>query len=119
MISCAGNQVKQDNEVSPYSAQGWGGTTCEQLIEDITPKKVGFDQAVNNIKAYQAWLSGFISGVNYASEEVYDVSGATDPEESFVWLKEYCEQNQETTVPQAIHVLLNQWEQEGKLIREP
>ena len=119
VISCAGNQLKEINEVSPYSAQGWGGTSCQQLIDDITPKEVGFQQAVNNVKAYQAWLSGFISGVNYAEENIYDISGATDPEESFIWLKEYCDQHHETTVPQALHILLNQWEKEGKLIANP
>ena len=119
MMSCTGNQIKENGEVSPYSAQGWGGTTCQQLIADITPEKVGFEQAVSNINAYQAWLSGFVSGVNYATEDAYDVSGATEPEESFIWLKEYCDQHHQTTVPQALHTLLEQWEKEGKLITYP
>ena len=118
-ISCANNPSKHNTEVSPYSAQGWGGTTCEQLIDDITPKKVGFEQAVSNIKAYQAWLSGFVSGVNYSSSDTYDVSGKTEPEESFTWIKEYCEEHHEATVPQALHILLNTWEKEGKIIKTP
>ena len=119
IFACASTQTKQEETVQPYSAQGWGGTTCEQLIHDITPKKVGFNQAVQNIKAYQAWVSGFISGVNYASNDAYDVSGSTDPEESFIWLKEYCDEHHETAVPEALHELLEIWEKEGKVIAEP
>ncbi|MEM1003517.1 MAG: hypothetical protein AAGH46_12800 [Bacteroidota bacterium] len=119
MFSCASLQTNDPQEISPYSAQGWGGTSCNQLINDITPINVGFDQAVQNIKAYQAWVSGFISGVNYASTDAYDISGATDPEESFIWLKEYCEQQPNAAVPEALHKLLEIWEKEGKIITEP
>ena len=118
-LSCASTQTKQHQQVLPYNAQGWGGTSCEQLINDITPKNVGFDQAVQNIKAYQAWVSGFVSGVNYASVNAYDVSGSTDPEESFMWLKEYCDAHRDTPVPQALHKLLEIWEKEGKVVAEP
>lgn len=119
VISCASNPSKNNTEVSPYSAQGWGGTTCQQLLDDITPKKVGFEQAVSNIKAYQAWVSGFVSGVNYSNKDSYDVSGKTEPEESFIWIKEYCDQHHQTTVPQALHILLDTWEKEGKIIKTP
>ena len=118
IFACAGTQTKQEETVHTYSVQGWGGTSCEQLIHDITPKKVGFNQAVQNIKSYQAWVSGFVSGVNYASDDAFDVSGSTDPEESFTWLKSYCEEHHEVTVPQALHELLEIWEKEGKVISE-
>ena len=116
LISCANQPSKKSEEPAPYSAQGWGGTTCEQLIHDITPKNVGFNQAVENIKAYQAWVSGFVSGVNFATLDTYDVSGSTDPEESFKWLKQYCDDQPQITVPEAMHELLKIWKNEGKVI---
>ncbi|MFK7795273.1 MAG: hypothetical protein AB8B89_07995 [Gammaproteobacteria bacterium] len=117
---CATTQTKQadSNEVSPFSAQGWGGATCEDLIHDITPKNVGFQQAVENIRLYQSWASGFVSGVNYSDSDVYDVSGATTPEDTFIWLKNYCEDNSETVIPIALHELLGIWKQEGKTLKQ-
>ena len=44
-IGCASNQPKTANELTPFSAQGWGGTTCEELIHDISPKKVGIQSS--------------------------------------------------------------------------
>ena len=86
---CALMQTKQADTkaVTPFSAQGWGGATCGDLTHDITPKNVGFQQAVQNIRLYQSWASGFISGVNYADADIYDVSGSTTPEDTFIWLK--------------------------------
>ncbi len=113
---CASTQTKQadTNEVTPFSAQGWGGTTCTELIHDITPKNVGFQQAVQNIRLYQSWASGFVSGVNYSDSDIYDVSGATTPEDIFVWLKDYCSENPDIAIPLALHELLIIWEKEGK-----
>lgn len=118
LFSCATNQVKlvDSDKVSPFSAQGWGGTTCKELIHDITPKNVGFGQAVQNIHLYQSWASGFVSGVNYSDSEVYDVSGATQPQEIFAWLKGYCTDHLDTAVPIALHKLIEVWEQEGKIL---
>jgi len=117
---CATTQIKQTetNEVVPFSAQGWGGTTCKELIHDITPKNVGFQQAVQNIRLYQSWASGFVSGVNYSDSSAYDVSGATTPEDTFIWLKDYCADNLETAIPIALHELLGIWEQEGKILQQ-
>ena len=117
---CASNQAKQvnTNEITPFSAQGWGGATCEDLIHDITPKNVGFQQAIQNIRLYQSWASGFVSGVNYTDNDVYDVSGATTPEDTFIWLKDYCEDNPETAIPIALHELLGVWENEGKILKQ-
>ncbi len=118
LTGCATTQTKQANDtnkVTPFSAQGWGGTTCEELIHDITPTNVGFQQAVQNIRLYQSWASGFVSGVNYESDEAYDVSGGTSPEETFAWLKDYCSDNLETAIPVALHELLIIWQQEGKV----
>ena len=117
LTGCATTQTKQadTNEVTPFSAQGWGGATCEELIHDITPTNVGFQQAVQNIRLYQSWASGFVSGVNYESDEAYDVSGGTSPEETFAWLKDYCSDNLETAIPVALHELLLIWQQEGKV----
>ena len=117
---CASTQTKQadTNEVTPFSAQGWGGTTCTELIHDITPKNVGFQQAVQNIRLYQSWASGFVSGVNYSDSDVYDVSGATTPEDTFLWLKDYCEDNLEVAIPIALHELLDIWQKEGRTLKQ-
>ena len=108
------NQQDRSIAVAPFSAQGWGGTTCQQLIYDITPGNVGFEQAVQNIKMYQSWTGGFISGVNYEDNITYDVSGGTSPEDTFVWLKEYCQNNMDTPVPVALHERILLWEKQGK-----
>lgn len=118
---CASTQTKQttsSNELSPFSAQGWGGTTCKELMHDIAPSNVGFQQAVQNIHLYQSWASGFVSGVNYENKNVYDSSGGTSPEDTFAWLKQYCSENKDTAIPIAMHELLQQWEREGK-VQEP
>jgi len=114
---CATTQTKQSesNVITPFNAQGWGGTTCKELIHDITPKNVGFQQAVQNIRQYQSWASGFISGVNYESDIAYDVSGGTSPEDTFSWLKEYCAEHIDTAIPIALHELITTWKREGKV----
>ncbi len=109
----------ESNEIAPFSAQGWGGAICKDLNHDILPKNVGFQQAVQNIRLYQSWASGFVSGVNYADNDVYDVSGATTPEEIFVWLKNHCEENPENAIPIALHELMAAWEEEGKILVQP
>ncbi len=116
LVACASNQPKQDAPLAPFSAQGWGGTTCKELIHDITPKNVGFEQAVQNIHLYQSWASGFVSGVNYSDSEVYDVSGESTPEDTFAWLNEYCGENPDVAIPIALHELITIWEQEGKVL---
>ena len=115
---CASTQTKTNDasdNTAPFSAQGWGGTTCKELIHDIIPSNVGFQQAVQNIRLYQSWASGFVSGVNYQDSHVYDVSGGTSPEDTFVWLKEYCTNNEEVAIPLALHELLATWKKEGKV----
>lgn len=117
LSGCVSMHTKQGNNstaVTPFSAQGWGGTTCQQLIYDITPGNVGFQQAVQNIRMYQSWTSGFISGVNYEDNIAYDVSGGTSPEETFVWLKEFCHNNADTPVPVALHERILTWKEQGK-----
>ncbi len=116
LMACASTQTKEDAPLAPFSAQGWGGTTCKELIHDITPKNVGFDQAVQNIHLYQSWASGFVSGVNYADSDVYDVSGATTPEDTFAWLNDYCGKHPDVAIPIALHELIAIWEQEGKVL---
>lgn len=112
---CATTETKKDTDVTPFSAQGWGGATCKELIHDITPSNVGFQQAVEHIRLYQSWASGFVSGVNYSDNDIYDVSGATSPEETFAWLKDYCSENSDTAIPVALHELILNWQQQGKV----
>lgn len=118
---CATTQTQSvtSNEATPFSAQGWGGTICEELNHDILPINVGFQQAVQNIRLYQSWASGFVSGVNYADSEVYDVSGATTPEDTFTWLKNYCEEHPSIAIPMALNELLKAWEAEGRTLLRP
>jgi hypothetical protein len=47
------------------------------------------------------------------------VSGATTPEDTFVWLKSYCEENPDTAIPIALHKLIRIWQSEGKTIVKP
>ena len=114
--ACDSNQPKEDAPLAPFSAQGWGGTTCKEMTHDITPKNVGFDRAVQNIHLYQSWASGFVSGVNYSDNTVYDVSGATTPEDTFAWLNDYCTEHPDVAIPIALDELISIWEQEGKVL---
>lgn len=114
VFACANLQQKQSNEVSPFSAQGWGGTSCNEMLHDIHPA-TGGKHAGQNIALYQSWISGFVSGVNYARDDVYDVSGATSPDDSFEWVKNYCLQNPIDPFPVALHKLIQHWQAEGKI----
>ncbi len=118
---CATTQTKsvESNEIAPFSAQGWGGAICENLNHDILPKNVGFQRAIQNIRLYQSWASGFVSGVNYADSDVYDISGATTPQDTFTWLNDYCEEHPGTAIPIALHELMGIWRAEGKTLVKP
>lgn len=116
---CASVPNKQTKELSPFSAQGWGGTTCHEMLNDIDPNNSNKDVAGLNIGLYQSWISGFISGTNYAQTSVYDVSGASTPEESFTWIKNYCLDHPQTPIPLALHELILAWESEGIILTEP
>ena len=115
---CATTGSKKDTEIPPFSAQGWGGAPCKELIHDITPSNVGFHQAVANIRLYQSWASGFVSGINYQDKNVYDISGGSTPEEIFAWLKNYCTEHQDIPIPIALHELQQVWKQEGKVLQQ-
>lgn len=115
VYGCANLQQKQSGDVSPFSAQGWGGTTCNEMLHDIHPA-TGGKQAGQNTGLYQSWISGFVSGVNYARNDVYDISGATSPTESFEWVKNYCLQNPIDPFPVALHKLIQHWQAEGKIL---
>ena len=77
---------------------------------------IRLEEAGLNIGLYQSWISGFISGANYAQNDVYDISGDTQPTESFEWVKQYCLQFPIDPVPLALHKLIEAWEREGKII---
>ena len=112
---CAGLQKKQNNANSPFNVQGWGGTTCAEMLYDIDPANGG-TKAGQNIGLYQSWISGFVSGINYSNRSIYDVSGDTSPNDSFEWIKNYCIQNPDESVPTALHELVMQWERKGKVL---
>ena len=116
LTGCAGHLQTQTGQATAFSAQGWGGAYCQTLINDITPRQAGFNQAMKNIRLYESWASGFISGVNYADHSVYDVSGESTPEEIFAWLKNHCQQHPQTAVPLALHRLMNIWRQQGRAL---
>lgn len=102
---------------TPFSAQGWGGTICQELLQDVHPTtNQSVEDAALNIRLYESWISGFITGANYAQHDVYDFSGDTSPADSFEWIKQYCLQNPIDPVPLALHKLIGEWKQEGKII---
>ena len=115
VYGCANLQPKQSQSVSPFSAQGWGGTTCNEMLHDIHPATSG-ERAGQNIGLYQSWISGFVSGVNYTRNDAYDVSGATSPNDSFEWVKNYCLENPIDPFPVALHKLIQHWKTEGKVL---
>ena len=114
---CANLQPKTSGDIGAFSAQGWGGTTCNEMLHDIHTATAG-ERAGQNIGLYQSWVSGFISGVNYTRNDVYDVSGATGPTESFEWIKNYCLQNPVDPLPLALHKLIQHWQNEGKVLTQ-
>lgn len=111
-------KVTEKQAIAPFSAQGWGGTICQEMLQDIHTTDKTPEEAGLNIGLYQAWISGFISGANYAQNDVYDISGDTQPTESFEWIKQYCLQYPIDPVPLALHKLIEEWEREGKIIYE-
>lgn len=95
--------------IDSYYAQGWGATTCEQLSIDLSSPQLSSEQALANRYLYQAWISGFVSGVNYADIDVYDVSGDTNAESTLEWIEHYCQQSPQNSVPNALHELMREW----------
>lgn len=101
---------------TPFSAQGWGGTICQEMLQDIHSSNKTAEEAALNINLYQSWISGFITGANYALTDVYDISGDTSPNDSFEWIKQYCLQYPIDPIPLALHKLIQEWEQAGKIM---
>lgn len=114
---CTGLQKKQNEQVNPFNVQGWGGTLCTEMLSDINSANGG-TKAGQNIGLYQSWISGFVSGINYADDSIYDVSGDTSPNDSFEWVKNYCIKNPDESVPTALHELVIQWEIDGKVLTQ-
>ena len=59
---------------------------------------------------YQSWLSGFISGVNYARDDRYDIAANRRVEDIFIWLQNYCTEQPEQDIPLALHELIQEWQ---------
>lgn len=110
--------IETKTQPTPFSAQGWGGTICQEMLQDIHPTNKTPEEAGLNIGLYQSWISGFISGANYAQNDVYDLSGDASPTDSFEWIKQYCLQYPIDPIPLALHKLIEEWEQAGKIIYE-
>jgi len=100
-----------------FSAQGWGATNCQEMMDDLASADKDSIQSLNK-HMYEAWLSGFISGVNYADMTVYDIAGDMGPEEVLSLLKSYCGKHPETAIPLAMKTLFQDWMASGKSIKE-
>ena len=95
--------------------KGGAARLAGEMLHDINPSNGG-TQAGQNIGLYQSWISGFVSGINYARSDIYDISGATSPNDSFDWIKNYCERNLNQPIPAALHELILQWNKEGRIL---
>ena len=115
LFACASMQTRSPETIAPFSAQGWGGANCADLLHDTNPA-IGGEKAGLNTGLYQSWISGFVSGVNYSNQKVLDISGDTGPNVSFDWIKSYCLRNPDSTIPEAMHRLILQWYTEGKSV---
>lgn len=108
------NQANSQATTNSYYAQGWGATTCQQLSLDLSTQQLTIQQATANRYLYQAWISGFVSGINYTDISVYDISGDTSSEQTLNWIEEYCESAPKDSVPNALHQLVEDWQTTGK-----
>ena len=116
-LNACATTVTQDAQHShSYRAQGWGATSCQQLNDDLSDTALSRKQSAANMHLYQSWLSGFISGVNYAHDDVYDVSGNSAVEDVLAWLKDYCADQPEQNVPVALHELIQECQRLGKTL---
>lgn len=97
-----------------YYAQGWGATSCQQLSTDLSTQQLTGQQATANRYLYQAWISGFISGVNYADMTVYDISGDTSSELTLAWIEQHCQHAPNDSIPSALHQLMQNWQTTGR-----
>ena len=104
--------------VASYYAQGWGATTCEQLSLDLSSQQLSSEQALANRTLYQAWISGFVSGVNYADFDISDISGDTDAQHTLEWIEHYCQRSPHYSVPHAFHQLMQYWLSTGKTVQQ-
>ena len=113
LSACATTAPKDTAPSYAYRAQGWGATSCQQLTDDLNNTALSRKQSAANTHLYQSWLSGFISGVNYAWDDTYDVSGNSEVESVLAWLNNYCAEQPEQTIPLALHVLMQEWQRLG------
>jgi len=108
------HQANSQIAKNSYYAQGWGATSCRQLSIDLSTQQLTERQAIANRYLYQAWISGFVSGVNYADIAMYDISGDTSSEQTLAWIEQHCQQAPSDTVPSALHQLMQNWQTTGQ-----
>lgn len=113
--ACASTPIQP--AAKSFSAQGWGATNCQEMMDDLTSADKHSIQSLNK-HMYEAWLSGFISGVNYADAALYDVAGDMGPEEVLTLLKAYCAEHPTVAVPLAMKALFQDWSESGKSVKE-
>ena len=104
-------------QAESFSAQGWGATNCQEMMTDLATAEQHAIQGLNK-HMYEAWLSGLISGVNYADASLYDVAGDMGPEEVLILLKTYFAEHPQTSIPLAMQALFQDWLQSGKSVKE-
>ena len=62
---------------------GIGNIPCEQFLKKFN--KGSFRESISD------WVSGFMSGVNYSSKGVYDITNGDDIKITMKLIEKYCE----------------------------
>ena|SRR5262245_13653757 len=80
---CSGALAWGADAQGKYMLRGLVAThTCAQFLDARAP---------GGIMDYSMWFAGFLSGLNYALSETFDL--ASDSQGLFTWLQAYCQQN--------------------------
>ena len=66
---------------------------------------------------YRNWVTGFMTGVNYSSKDIDDISGGLDSDALLKFIYNYCEENPLKTVSDGAHYLVQELYDSGAYSR--
>lgn len=84
-LAVAGSAAARDKD-GAFAVKGVGNETCAALLQAFKEKKPG-------VEAYINWLEGYLTGLNDASAQTYDVAPWQSPVILFELTARYCDQN--------------------------
>ncbi|MCS6879053.1 MAG: peptidoglycan-binding protein [Geminicoccaceae bacterium] len=93
VLSASGPLFARDKDGS-FAVKGLGNETCGALMQAFKEKKPGVEAWIN-------WLEGYLTGLNDATPQTYDIASWQSPVVLFELTARYCSQNESHRLIQA------------------